>query len=219
MPYLITLILRWTLEFTACNSFFLLLYYSDHPLLQGLTRIEFGCEIPNGRRSYGPTNWIGAGTNDDSHGYGGGCNDSREFIVGMKATFGGPEHGIMEITPICRVPNWNNSVWFKRDEEDEPAAFPITKSLSSMRYTEERKTKLHWERSEEFRCPADHAICGISAQEDATTAPNRDDAGIKRILFYCCHFPPITANAYVKKDENNYRPIPFIPMNPGNWIK
>ena len=160
-------------------------------LLKGMIRLELGCQSLNGGRSVGPINWIGAGTNNDSFAYGTWCKDGREFIVGMKATFGGPALGITEVTPICRVPNWNNSVWYEPNEAGPPA-YPIGTSRSSMVYTEERKEKFDWERSEAFMCPVDHAICGMFANEDATTGPNEDDSGINEIWLICCYFPPIT---------------------------
>ena len=123
------------------------------------------------------------------------CEEEYQFIVGVDVTFEGKSLGATEVAPICDVPSWSRSKWFKHCRKTQPTSqcpAPPTHVMIQDFQTESPYRSLglrrinSWE-SRQARCEPTEAVCGLSIGSDASTGEN--NSAINKVRIYCCDYP------------------------------
>ena len=99
-------------------------------------------------------------------------------ITGVKVIYGGPSLGIVQLIPICLIPNYDGN------RPNEPGYYY---NVTIAPYIWDIKKPEGWE-AHDLQCEHNRAVCGFETKDD-TPAWHRDEAGTVGIRIFCCYWP------------------------------
>lgn len=143
---------------------------------KGVTKVKFRCTgHPNRRYIYSHS--IDSGVEKGTEVPVVNCN-VRSRITGVTVIYGGPSLGIVQLIPMCQIPNYDGN------EANRPGHYH---NVTIDAYNWDIQKPEDWI-ADDLQCEHDKAVCGFQTKDDKP-ALAQDEAGVVGIRIFCCHWP------------------------------
>ena len=149
---------------------------------KGVTKVKLHCtRHPNVRNVY--DHYIARGVEKGTEVAVVDCN-VRSRITGFTVISGGPSVGIVQLVPLCQIPNYDGN------EANRPGHYHNV-TIDAYNWDTIQPKPEDWN-ADDIQCEHDKAVCGFQVKEDRR-AYTEDEAGVVGFKIFCCPWPKIAA--------------------------